>query len=71
VVLLCLKQVLLNGDKLCGVYNPDYLGDDDEKKKKNRAREKAEEGRAGADALQYVIDCHDFVEDDTVCRGTL
>jgi hypothetical protein len=64
VVLLRIKQVLFNGDELCRVYNPDYLGDDNERKRKIGLRK-------GRGPTHYTIDCHDFTEDDTICRGTL
>ena len=60
MVLLCIQQVLLNGDKLCRVYNPDYLGHDDERKLKKGC---------GRGPTHYTVDCHDFAEDDTVCGG--
>lgn len=47
MVLLCIKQVLINGDKLCRVYNPDYLGDDGDKKIGLVIEKDDEEGREG------------------------
>ena len=66
MVLLRIEQILLNGDELCRVYNPDYLGDSDEKKKRKK---KKKGSRKDGGRTHYTVDCHDFAEDDTVCGG--